>query len=213
MSEPALSPSLPCPAQAAPLSLLSAVLALLAGGTALASGLAFDSPALGGFGAASLLQVPLALSLAFRIRTGLGNRGLEREMRSFRVISFALRLLALALAAVAGIALLGRHLPDTPLAALGVALLSLGLQAVLWRAKVPLAGFHPSLALDAARARTLLELAGILLVGTVASRWFPLADAVAALALAARIYMEGRALGLLSAFKAACGGCGTGCGC
>lgn len=213
MSEPALSPVLPCPAQAAPLSLLSALFALAAGSTAFALGLIINSSALAGFGAACLLQVPLALSLLFRIRTGLGNRGLEREMRSFRVISFALRLLALALAAVAGIALLGRHLPDASLAAPGVALVALGLQAALWRAKAPLSGVHPSLALDAARARTLLELAGILLVGAVASLWFPLADAVAALALAGRIYLEGQALGALSAFKAACGGCGSGCGC
>ena len=170
MSEPALAPSLPCPAHAAPLSLLSALLALALGSTALAFGFVVNSSALGGFGAACLLQVPLAFSLAFRIRTGLGNRGLEREMRGFRVISFALRLLALALAAVAGIALLGRHLPDASLAAPGVALLALGLQAALWRAKAPLAGIHPSLALDAARARTLLELAAILLAGMVASR-------------------------------------------
>lgn len=213
MSEPALSPSLPCPAQAAPLSLLSALFALAAGSAALALGLALDSPALGGFGAACLLQVPLALSLAFRIRAGLGNRGLEREMRSFRAVSFALRLLALALAAVAGIALLGRHLPDPGLVAPGLALLVLGLQAALWRAKGPLAEAHPSLALDAVRARTQLELAGILLAGVLVSPWFPPADAVAALALAARIYVEGRALGMLSAFKAACGGCGSGCGC
>lgn len=213
MSEPAVSPSLPCPAQAAPLSFLSALLALAAGGAALASGLALDSPALGGFGAASLLQVPLALALAFRIRSGLGNRGLEREMRSTRAVSFALRLLALALAAVAGIALLGRHLPVASMAAPGLALLVLGLQAALWRAKAPLAEVHPSLALDADRARVLVELAGLLLAGVLIGRWFPPADAVAALALAARIYTQGRSLGRLSAFKAACGGCGTGCGC
>lgn len=213
MSEPALSPYLPCPAHAAPLALLSALFGLAAGSTTLTLGLARNAPGLAGFGAACLLQVPLALSLAFRIRTGLGNRGLEQEMRSFRVTSFALRLVALALAAVAGIALLGGHLPDAGLAAPGVALVALGLQATLWRVKVALAGVHPSLALDATRARTLLELAGILLMGTLASLWFPRADAVAALALAGRIYAEGRALGILSAFKAACGGCGSGCGC
>lgn len=213
MSEPTQSPSLPCPAHAAPLTLLSALFALAIGSTALAFGFVVNSSALGGFGAACLLQVPLALSLAFRIRAGLGNRGLEREMRGFRIIGFALRLLALALAAVAGIALLGRHLPDAGQAVPAVAILALGLQAAALRTKAPLAEVHPSLALDAARARTQLELAGILLVGTVASQWFPPADAVAALALAARIYVEGRALGLLSAFKAACGGCGSGCGC
>lgn len=207
------APALPCPTHAAPLAILAALHGLLLGGAALALGIAQNSTALGGFGAACLLQVPLALSLWGRIRAGLGNRGLERELRTLRVVSFLVRIAALGLAAVAAIALLGQHLPDPTLLAPGLALLAVALQTLLWRSKQSLAEFHPSFALDAARARTHLELAAILLAGTVIGHWFPLADAATGLALALRLYVEGRSLAVLSAFKAACGGCGTGCGC
>jgi hypothetical protein len=213
MRDAAPTLALPCPGHAAPLSLLSALHGLLLGGAALALGIAQESSALGGFGAACLLQVPLALSLWGRVRAGLGNRGLERELRTLRSVSFLLRIAALGLASVAAIALLGQHLPDATLLAPGLALLAVTLQALLWRSKQSLADVHPSFALDATRSRTQFELAAILLTGTVIGHWFPQADAVTALALALRIYFEGRSLAALSAFKAACGGCGTGCGC
>jgi hypothetical protein len=213
MSDAAPTLALPSNTQAAPLAILAALYALLVGGSALALGVVQNSSALWGFGAACLLQLPLALSLWGRIRDGLGNRGLERELRTLRVVSYGLRLVALGLAAAAAIALLGQHVPDPSWFAPGLALLAVGLQALLWSAKRALAEAHPSLALDAARARALLELAALLLAGTAISHWVPQADAVTGLAMALRLYFEGRSLAVLSAFKAACGGCGTGCGC
>jgi NADPH:quinone reductase-like Zn-dependent oxidoreductase len=203
----------PCPASAAPLCLLSALHGLLLGGSALALGISQNSSALAGFGAACILHIPLALSLHGRIRAGLGNRGLERELRTLRFVGHGVRLLALGLVSVAAIALLGRHLPDPTLLAPGLAALAVGLQTLSWRSKQALTDIHPSFALDAARSRTLLELATILLAGSVAGFWFPQADVLAGLALAARLYVAGRGMAALSAFKAACGGCGTGCGC
>ncbi|MBI4911204.1 MAG: hypothetical protein HY823_00555 [Acidobacteria bacterium] len=208
-----LAPSVPCPAQAAPLSLLSALSGAFFGLGAIALGAAQSSSALVGFGVASLLQLPLSLSLWARIRAGLGNRGLERELRIFRFVSVALRLLALCLAVVGIGQLLDRQAPEPGLAAPGLALLALSLLALLWRAKLPLAEAHPSLALDGARARVQVELAAILLAGVLAGRWFPLADGATALALALRLYLAGRSMALLGAVKAACGGCGSGCGC
>lgn len=213
MNETESSLALPCPTHAAPLSILSALIGLFVGGSAIGLGVSQNSPALYGFGAACVLQVPLALSLWGRIRSGLGNRGLELELRTLRLVSYGLRLAALGLAAAAVIALLGQHIPDPTLFVPGLALLAVGLQALLWKSKQTLAEFHPSLALDAARARTLLELATILLAGALITRWFPTADAATALALALRLWFEGRSMAILSAFKAACGGCGTGCGC
>ena len=213
MNESVPMASLPCPDHAAPMSLLSAGANVLFGTACVTLGVLQSSPALGGFGAACVLQIPLSLSLFFRIRAGLGNRGLERQLRSLRLVSYGVRLLALGLAAYAAIALLDRRVPDPTLAAPALALLAAVLLGWLWATKRTLSEFHPSLALDSARARTQLELAAILLAGTLVGHWFPVADAVTALALAARLWVEGRSLAALSAFKAACGGCGTGCGC
>ena len=213
MTESAPTVSLPFPTQAAPLSLLAAGGAMCFGITSLSLGILQSSPAFAGFGVACLFQIPLALSLFFRIRAGLGNRGLERELRTLRWVSHGLRLLALGLAVLAAFALLERQFPDPGLAGPALAALAAGLLAWLWVSKRTLSEFHPSLALDAARARTLLELAAILLAWTLIGRAFPGADAVTALALALRLWVEGRSLAALSAFKAACGGGGTGCGC
>ena len=87
------------------------------------------------------------------------------------------------------------------------------LQAPLWYAKQGLTGAHPTLDLDAARTRTLLELAALLLVGSLLGHWFPWADAITGLALALRLFMEGRMLAKGTTLQAACGGCGSGCGC
>lgn len=204
---------LPCPAHAAPLALASALAALVLGLAALGLGLAQESPALGGFGLAALLQVSPALGLWGRIRAGLGNRGLERELRTLKATGLALRLGALALAAVAAIAMAGRHDPLPSLAAPALALASALLLGGLAWARQPLAEVHPSLALDAARGRALVELAGILLAGTLAARLWPGADPLAALGMALRLHFLGRGLAAFSAYQASCGGCGGSCGC
>jgi hypothetical protein len=200
--------------QASRLSLLTALLGLVLGGAMLWLGLADGAIALWGFGAASLLQVPTALSLRGRIREGLGNQGLERDRVTLRVVSHLLRLLALGVAMASVSALLGERSPQARLANLGLTALAVGLETALWLAKRGLAGIHPALDLDAARTRTMLELAALLLVGNLLGQWFPWADSGTGLLIALRLFLEGRALAKGSTLQAvACGGCGSGCGC
>jgi hypothetical protein len=200
--------------RASRLSLLTAMLGLVLGAGALWLGLAEGAIALWGFGAASLLQVPPALSLRGRIREGLGNSGLERDRLTLKVVSHLLRLLALGLAMASVSALLGDRAPQARLTGLGLGLLALGFEVPLWLAKRGLAGLHPALDLDGARARTMLELATLLLAGGLLGFWLPWADAVTGLALALRLFLEGRNLAKGSTLQAAaCGGCGSGCGC
>jgi len=199
--------------QASRLSLLTALLSLILGGAALWLGLTDGAIALWGFGAASLLQVPIALSLRGRIREGLGNSGLERDRLTLRVVSHLLRLLALGLAMASVSALLGDRAPQARLVSLSLALLAVGLEAALWLAKRGLAGIHPALDLDAARTRTMLELAALLLAGSLLGQWFPWADAGTGLLLALLLYLEGRTLAKGTTLQiVACGGCGSGCG-
>jgi len=196
------------------LVLLAALLGLILGGAALWLGVQEDAIAFWGFGAASLLQVPPALSLRGRIRDGLGNNGLERDRITLRVVSHLLRLLALGMALASLSALLSGRAPQVSLLALGLSALAVGLQAPLWLAKLGLTGIHPILGLDAARSRTMLELAALLLVGSLLGRWFPSADAGTSLLLALRLFFEGRTLAKNTTLQAAaCGGCGSGCGC
>jgi hypothetical protein len=200
-------------ARASRLALLAAAVGLILGGTALWLGLSDGSVVLGGFAGACLLQLPPALSLRNRIRDGLGNSGLERERLTLKTVSLLLRLLALAMAMAAVSALLGDRSPQASPTLLGLAALATGIQAGLWLAKRGLAGLHPALDLDAARARTLLELAALLLVGMLLGFWFPLADAVAGLLVALRLFLAGRTLAKGTTLQAApCGGCGGGCG-
>jgi hypothetical protein len=183
------------------------------GATTLWLGLEWSAIALWGFGGASLLQVPPALSLYGRIREGLGNQGLERERLTLKAVSLVLRFLALALAMAAISALLGERAPQVNLVTPGLATLALGLQAPLWLAKRQFAESHPALDLDATRTRTMLELAALLLLGCLLGRWFPWADAVTGIGLAIRLFLEGRSLAKGSTLPAAaCGGCGGGCG-
>jgi divalent metal cation (Fe/Co/Zn/Cd) transporter len=110
-------------------------------------------------------------------------------------------------------ALLGDRSPQASLTTLGLAVLVVGIQASLWLAKRGLRGIHPALDLDAARARTMLELAALLLVGGVLGRWFPWTDAITSLLIALRLFLEGRTLAKGTTLQAAaCGGCGSGCG-
>jgi len=200
-------------ARASRLSLLTVLLGLAMGAAALWLGLGEGAIALWGFGAACLLQIPSALSLRWRIREGLGNSGLDRDRVTLRVVSHLLRLLALGLAMASGSALLGERGPQAGLTRLGLALLATGLEAFLWIAKRGLAGTHAALDMDLARSRTVLELSALLLLGSLLGQWFIWADAGTGLALALRLFLEGRTLGKGTALQAACGGCGGGCGC
>ncbi len=202
--------------RASGLVLLTVVTGFILGGAGLWLGIAEGIIALWGFGIACFLQVPPALSLRGRISGGLGNIGLERERVTLRVVSHLLRLLALgmALASIAALMGDGPPPPQASLITLGLATLAPGLLAALWLAKRDLTGIHPALDLDAARTRTLLELAVLLLAGSLLGRWFPWADAVTGLLLALRLFLEGRTLAKGSTLPAAaCGGCGSGCGC
>ena len=200
------------PSHAARLALCSAGVGLVLGGATLGFGAMEGATALWGFGTACLLQVAPALSLRARIRDGLGNRGLERERLTLRAISHLLRLLALGLALASVSALMGGRAPQASLLAPGLAFLGIAFQASLWRAKQRLIGVHPILDLDAARTRTLLDLAALLLVGTLLGCWFPWADAITGLAMALRLFIEARGLAKRTTLQAACGGCGSGCG-
>lgn len=199
-------------ATASRLALATALAGLALGGAGLWLGVSEGSIALWGFGGASLLQAPPALSLRGRIQDGLGNSGLERERLTLKTVSLLLRFLALGMAMASVSALLGERSPRPSPFVLGLALLALGVQVALWFAKRGLAGLHPALALDAARTRTLLELSALLLAGSLLGRWFPWADAIIGLALALRLFLEGRRLAKASTLQAAaCGGCGGGC--
>jgi hypothetical protein len=196
------------------LVLLAALLGLILGGAALWLGVQEGAIACWGFGAASLLQVPAALSLGGRIRGGLGNHGLERDRITLRVVSHLLRLLALAMAMASVSALLAGRAPQASFLMPAFSALAAGLQLSLWLGKRGLAGIHPIMEGDAARSRTMLELAALLLVGSLLGRWFPLADASTGLLLALRLFFEGRILAKQTTLQAAaCGGCRSGCGC
>jgi len=200
--------------RASRLALLAALSNLVLGGAALGVGLTEGAIALWGLGAACLLQVPPALSLRGRVLDGLGNSGLERERVTLRVVSVLIRMLALAMAMASVSALLGERAPQAGLATLGLAILVLGLQVALWCLKQDLAGIHPALVLDASRTRTMLELAALLLAGSLLGRWFPGADAITGLGIALRLFLAGRTLARGTTLQAAaCGGCGSGCGC
>ena len=198
--------------RASRLALVSAWAGLALGGASLWQGIPEAAIALWGLGGAWVLQVPPALSLRSRVQTGLGNSGLERERLTLKTVSHLLRLLALGMAMASISALLGERSPQFSLVTLGLALLAPGLQAVLWRSKRGLAGIHPALALDAARTRTMLELAVLCLVGSLLGRWFPWGDAATGLAMALRVFFEGQTLAKASTLSAAaCGGCGGSC--
>jgi hypothetical protein len=200
------------PSRTSRLTLLSAVASLLLGLAAVGLGIQEDSVAAWGFGAACLLQVPPGLTVWHRVRQGLGNRGLERERVTLRVVSHVLGLLALGMSLAALSAWMGGRTPQSSPATLGLAFLALGSLMSLWLAKRGLADLHPALEQDATRGRVLVELASLLLLGALLGRSLPWADAVAGLGMALRIFLLSRALAKGTAVAAACGGCGS-CGC
>lgn len=194
------------------LALFSVLAGLALGGLGVGLGLTGGATVLWGFGAVWVLQVPPTLSLGLRIREDFGNRGLARERNTLRVTSHLLRLLALGLAVAAGADLLAGRGSQASRAGFGYAGLAVAVLAALWLAKRGLADRHPALALDAARTRTLLELAALALVGCLLGRWFIWADAGTGLVLALRMFSEGTSLARATTLQAACGGCGGGCG-
>jgi len=195
------------------LALLSAGSGLVVGAATISLGIQAGIVAAWGFGAACLLQVPPSLHLWLRIREGFGNRGLDRERRTLRITSHLLRLLALGLA-IASVLAWTEGAPLSP----GVADLVLSAGSAigftaLWFGKRRLAGLHPSLALDAARLRALAELAGLWLLGALLAGMLPWVGPAAGLAMALRLFVEGRTLAKGTTVSlVGCGGCGS-CGC
>ena len=196
------------------LTLATSVAGLLLGVPALWLGLDLAAIALWTFGAAGLLLGLPSLVAAQRVREGFGNRGLERERLTHRLASHLLRLLALGALLTAGAALMGDRRPQAGSAPLILAGVALAILAPLWWAKRAQADLHPCLALDASRTRALLELGGLLLVGSLLGRWVPWGDAAAGAVMGLRLFVEGQALAKGTALSAAasCGGCGS-CGC
>ena len=199
--------------RAATVLLGTAATALVLGGAGLVLGVGLEAPLLWGFGLACLLSVAPSFALGLRVRWGLGNRGLDGERRTLRITGHLLRLLALLLA-IASVLAWTDGTRFTP----GAAVLTLSGAATviwlgLWSLHRPLADLHPSLALAAARTRTLAELAGLVLAGSLLGLLAPWAGSTAGLALALRIFLAGRAVGQgTSVSLVGCGGCGS-CGC
>ena len=183
------------------------------GATALWSGVNSGVAAFWGFGAACLLLAPPAVSVYKRVRDGLGNRGLDRERVSLRITSHLLRMLALVMASASVIELNGNPVLHFAPESMGIPALALGCFGSLWLAKRRLARGHPTLAFDATRTRTGVELATLLFVGHLLGCWFCWADAITGCAMALRLFMEGRTWAKGTALPPACGGCGGGCGC
>ncbi len=201
-------------AEASPVpAFATATAGLLLGASGLWLGLDQGAIALWTFGAAGLLLGLPSLVVGQRIREGFGNRGLERERLTLRAASHFLRLLALGAVLAAAAAFMGERASQASLPGFGLAILAPVILTPLWWAKRSQAGIHPTLDLDAARTRALLELAVLLLAGVALGRWFPWADAAAGLLMALRLFLAGQALVKVSALQAAsCGGCGS-CGC
>ncbi len=199
--------------RAGPLALVSASLYLLLGTGLVGLGVQLGLSPVWGLGAACLLQVPSSLSLWGRIRAGLGNRGLDRERRTLRGLAVLQRLLALGMLLTAASAWMGESLSPTRAPWLeGLAILSLSALGGLWLAKKPFRADHPSLAQDAARNRTLVELACLLLGGALLAHAVPWALPLSAVAMAARLFAAGRTLAAGTTLQPG-GGCGTGCSC
>lgn len=195
------------------LALLSAGAGLIVGGAAFVQGVATEVPLGWGFGLACLLQVAPSLALGYRIREGLGNRGLDGERRTLRITSHLLRLLALVLAMACAFAWTEGDAPKATTLDLALAGAALLIWLGLWAGARKLGDLHPSLALNAARARTLAAFAGLWLAGGLLGLAFPWGGPAAGLLLAGGCFAEGRTLAKATTVSlVGCGGCGS-CGC
>ncbi len=198
---------------ASPLALVTAGAALVLGGAAVGLGIVDETPMAWGFGLACLLQVAPSLALWYRLREGLGNRGLDGERRTLRATGHLARLLALGLAIASLLAWTGGGAPRAGTLGLALAGVSLLAWLGLWTGKQGTRGLHPSLAQDAGRARTLAGLAGLLLAGGLLESAFPWAGPAAGLAMALWLFQESRSLAKATTVSlVGCGGCGS-CGC
>ena len=201
------------PPFASRLTLFTAGAALVLGAASVVQGLASEVPMAWGFGLACLLQVAPSLAVGYRIREGLGNRGLDGERRTLRITSHLVRLLALGLAIACALAWTAGDAPKSTPLDLSLAGAALVTWAGLWLGKRKLGDLHPSLALDGARSRTLATFAGLWLVGGLLGLAFPWAGPAAGLALAGWCFAEGRILAKATSVSlVGCGGCGS-CGC
>jgi divalent metal cation (Fe/Co/Zn/Cd) transporter len=205
-------------ARATLLALVTVGYNLVEGLVSIHFGLADESVALWGFGFDSFIEVASALLVLWRIRAGLGNRGLERELKATRAIGWLFLLLALSIALGSAAALMAHRSPATTLPGVIISLVSIALMAWLWRAKLRVAEVSgsPTLKGDAACSRACILLSTVLLVGSAAYALLPAlwwVDSAAAILLALLIGREGREMVKSTSVAAACGGCGGGCGC
>jgi len=201
------------PTSAVRLALLTAGVGLVLGGVAVVQGVSSDMPMAWGFGLACLLQVAPSLAVGYRLREGLGNRGLDGERRTLRITSHLARLLALGLAIACVLAWTGGRSPRPGAWDFALAGAALASWLGLWFGKRRFGPLHPSLGQDAARARTLAGLAGLLLAGGPLGLAFPWGGPAAGMVMAAWIFVEGRTLAKATTVSlVGCGGCGS-CGC
>ena len=201
------------PPRVSRLTLLTAGVAFVLGAAALGFGIANTVPLAWGFGLACLLQVAPSLALWYRVREGLGNRGLDGERRTLRITSHLLRFLALFLAIACALAWTGGDTPTATPVEWACASIALLVCLGLWLAKRRFGNLHPSLALDAARNCTLAAFAGLWLAGDLLGLAFPWAGPTAGLILAGWSFVEGRSLAKATTVSlVGCGGCGS-CGC
>jgi len=207
--------TLPVDLQARTGRLLSAGAALLAvlGLAGAALGLRDGAVALWGFGGLCLLHLPMTLAAGRRLREGLGNRGLDLELRTLRICSRLLRLFAVGMALVAGRDLMVLRGPEASMpgqAFAATALLTLA--ALAWR-KRALADPHPTRIQDARQTRSRLVPAGLLMLGSGAAAWAPWAASAAGLAMAGYAFGAAQLLAKSLAVPIrGCGGCGGSCG-
>lgn len=201
------------PSSAHRLVLLTAGAGLVLGGLAVIQGVPSDMPLAWGFGFACLLQVAPSMVVAYRLREGLGNRGLDGERRTLRITSHLLRFLALGLAIACILAWTAGSAPRPGAGDFAVAGVGLGSWGGLWLGKRRFGTLHPSLSQDTARARTLAGFAGLLLVGGLLGLAFSWSGPAAGLVMAAWLFHEGRTLAKATTVSlVGCGGCGS-CGC
>ncbi len=172
---------------------------LVEGLVSMGFGWADDSMALFGFGADSFIEVGSAILVLWRLKEsaeGCASERLRRERKAALGIGILFVLLALGIAASAGVQLHSGHHPQTTVPGLLVSVASLSFMAWLWHAKRGAAKALDSRTLegDAACSLACIKLSLVLFVGSLAFLLLPglwWVDALAALVLAAFIGKEG----------------------
>ncbi|MDR3763948.1 MAG: cation transporter [Acidobacteriota bacterium] len=158
----------------------------------LASAVQAHSPALAAFGADSLVELLSAILVLASIasRLGLSERAVDRAAG---LLLFAL---AVVVAAVSLLSLVGRRDPETSWWGIGISLAALLVMPCLAWQKRRLARelHHSALAADAVQSATCAYLAAVTLAGLALNAWLHLAwaDSVAALLAVPILVTEGR---------------------